>query len=255
MSMLHEILAVEKTKVEGVERLLLETSEKFGKAHFFHGYQKTLKMLADSPENDAIERAAREVKAIPTTVYATLEYMLDIWAEAEDVLFQKNCTNAVAKADIILDDKTVVAKDVPVDELMGLEVRLGKIKGVFTRMPTIDAAIEWKPDATIGKHVLKAVEPEQASKSTKTMYAVVLYEATKDHPAQVKEATKDEITGIFTKHNWTTAVTAQQKADTLKRVDDLLVAVKAARMRANKTEVVIRTIGKDIVKMLLAPLN
>ncbi|OHB85689.1 MAG: hypothetical protein A2Z38_04120 [Planctomycetes bacterium RBG_19FT_COMBO_48_8] len=188
-------------------------------------------------------------------MHDTLHYALKIWAEAEDVIFQKNCTNAVAMANIILTDGTVVAEDIPVDELMGLEVRLSRIKSVLTVMPTIDAAVNWEPDPAMGRHVFKAVEPQCTAKTSKTLYAVVLYEATKEHPAQVKEAAKDEVIGTFVKQDWTTAVTAQQKADTLKRVDDLIAAVKAARMRANKTEVVQRKIGSDIMQLILDPLK
>lgn len=254
MGMLHEVLAVEKTKSETAAHLLAETAGKFGKEHFFSGHVKALKMLVDSPENLALEAAARDERALPTTVFDTLDYALGLWAEAEDVIFQKNLTNTMAFADIELNGK-VVAQHVPVDELMGLEVRLDKIRGVMRLMPTIDAAKNWDKDASRGDHVFVTRDMQSTSKTEKQAQAVVLYEATKEHPAQVKEVSRDVVVGTFEKRDWSGAVTAIQKSDALKRLDDMIAAVKAARMRANKTEVIPGTIGKLIVDMILEPLK
>lgn len=253
-TMLHEVLAVEKTKSEAANHLIAETAAKFGKEHFFSGHVKTLKMLQDSPENGALELAAREERALPTTVYDTLDYVFKLWAEAEDVIFAKNMTNTTAFADILLDGKAVVGK-VPVDELMGLEVRLDKIRGVLKLMPTIDAAKNWDKDPSYGENVLVARDAQVTSKTEKITTPVVLAQATKEHPAQVKEASKDVVIGTFQKRDWSGAVTAVQKSDCLKRVDDLIAAVKAARMRANKAEVIHGNIGAIITGLILETLK
>ena len=254
MGMLHEVLAVEATKKQAAEHLLAETAGKFGKEHFFSGHVKTLAMLNDSPENHALEAAAREERALPTTVYDTLEYAFSLWVEAEDVTFQKNMTNTTAFADIVMGDITVATK-VPVDELMGLEVRLDKIRGVLKLMPTIDAAKNWDKDTSRGDHVFVTRDAQKTSKTEKTATPVILYEATKEHPAQVKEVNKDVVVGTFEKRDWSGAVTAVQKSDVLKRIDDMISAVKAARMRANKTEVIQGTIGSKIVALIMEPLK
>lgn len=255
MRILHEILAVEKVKNEAADTLLRETGDKFGKPHFFQGFKKSLNMLKESPENTAIENAGAENRALPTTVYDTLEYMLGIWAEAEDIQFMKNVANTKALADITLASGLEVAKGVPVDELLGLEARLGKIKGLFLRMPTIDAAVEWVQDQDAGKHVFRTKHPTVTTKGEKKIYPVILHPATDKHPAQVREASKDETVGTFTKIEWSGAVTAVQKSEAIKRVDDMINAVKAARMRANKMEVEERRIGAKLVELLLEPLK
>ena len=62
MAQLHEILCVEKTKTSQANKLLEETQSKFKKEHFFQGHVKTLKMIVDSPENEALEDANRDIK-------------------------------------------------------------------------------------------------------------------------------------------------------------------------------------------------
>lgn len=250
MAMLHEILAVEKTKTEAANALLKDTENKFGKDHYFYGHVRTLKMLTDSPEAEAMELAAKESRELPTTVYDTLEYALGIWSEAEDVIYQKNVSNTKALADIELDG-AVVAAGVPVDELMGLENRLDKLRSVLMLIPTLEASMKWSPAPERGAHVWVNENVQTASKTEKRMVPVVLYDATDKHPAQVKEVGKDEVVGTFERVLWSGAATTRQKADVLKRMDDLISAVKAARMRANKTEVAQGKIGNIIAQQIL----
>ena len=120
---LHELLAAEKTVTSAFATMLAETESKFGKEQFFQGNDKTLTLLVDSPAKESTERAARETRPLTTTVPDTLNYIANIWARAEDLLFQKNTTNQLAKADIEFRGK-VIAQNVSIDELMGLEARL-----------------------------------------------------------------------------------------------------------------------------------
>lgn len=252
MGQLHELLAAEKTISASWNTLYDETLKKFGNEHFFNGHTKALEMLEDSPQNDAIAAQAREHKEVATTVYDTLDYALGLYRDFENLQFQKNQTNAVARGDVELDGKTIFA-GLPVDELLGLEARLTKIRTLFLAMPTLDASKVWAPDAQQGDHIWAAAA-ETTTKTEKIMVPVVLAEATKEHPAQVKESTRDSVVGKFTTVKRSGAVTAVQKSEAIKRVDALLVAVKKARMRANETPAVTEKFGDVLVDLLLAPL-
>lgn len=255
MSKLHELLAVEKSTSSAATKLLNETKQKFGKFEYFQGNIKTLKMLEDSIQNKALEDAAAQSRTLPTTVQETLEYTLKFWAQAEDVILQKNVTNQRAIADIIIND-TVLAKDVPVDELLGLETRLETLRQVMDGMPTLPAAVSCSPDTTSGrKGSWKADVPEVTTKTEKVMVPVVLYEATKEHPAQVKEVASDKVVGRFTNIALYGAATSAQKAEVIERIDALAVAVKQARMRANSVEADKSTIGNKVTSFILEPFN
>lgn len=253
MTKLHELLAVEKTRTSAATKLLQETSQKFGKSEMFSGQLKTLTMIEDSPQNKALEAAALEHRELPTTVAETLEYAMASWATAEDVLMQKNCTNQTAVADLSFRG-SVIAKDVPVDELLGLENRLETLRKVFEAMPTLSAAVSWNPDAQSGRNgAWKAADIDKTIKTEKTTVPVVLYEATDKHPAQVKEVSQDKTVGTFNTVKFSGAATSAQKAEVLSNVDELITEVKQARMRANSVDAVNRKIGHALVTLMLAP--
>lgn len=253
MTKLHEILAVEKTVVSAANKMLADTATKFGKFDYFQGHSKILRMIEDSPQNAAIEASAAENKQMATTVAETLEYALKFWADAEDVIFQKNRTNQYAIADVMLNG-TVLLQDAPVDELMGLEVRLTALRKVFEQMPTLDASRGWVQDSSSGRKGAWTVStPDITTKTEKSTTAVVLYDATDKHPAQIKEVPSDKTVGTFTLTKTCGAATSAQKAEVLSTVDNLLIEVKQARMRANSVDVKQAQIGKALVELILKP--
>lgn len=249
MSRLHEVLAAEGTVNAASEKLIGETNEKFNKfTEFFTGSLRTLKRVADSPEDRAIEEAARKEKILPTTVGETLDYTFKFFTNTLNLKLQKHCTNQVAKADILLDGAAIM-QDVPVDFLLDLEAYLPRLRDMFLKMPTLDPSKEWVAER-VG--VWKTKTPVTAAQTEKKMYPVELSPATDKHPAQVKEATKDITVGVFSDLLFSGAATSQQKADVLALVDKLIVATKEARMRANSVEVVTPTSNaSEIVKRLM----
>lgn len=249
---LHELLAAEKTRVSGTALLLDETRTKFGKVdNYFKGHVKVLKMLEETPANKTAEAAAREDKPLPTTVADTLAYALAHWAQTEDLLFQKNKSNQNAKADIELGGNVLV-KDVPVDELMGLENRLVELRKLLQIAPTLDASMKWVRDTNSGEHAWVTVNDEESVKTEKIMYPVVLSPATEKHPAQVKEASKDVVVGKFSTKRFSGAMTTIQKADAITLIDELVAEVKKSRIRANQVEASTDKIGEVLTKLIMA---
>lgn len=253
MAQLHELLAAEKTPTGAWNSLLEETHKKFKTpATYYDGYSKKLQMLEDTPANKVLEAQALEEKPVVTTVYETLEWVFGIYARAEDLQFQKNSTNARATATVMWEGAPFL-ENLSVDELLGLEARLTKIRGLFMDIPTLDASKHWKRNPDISPHIWETMYPEENTKTEKTIVPVITVAATKEHPAQVQIVPKDVVVGQITKISRSGAATAAQKADAIKRVDDLLIEVKQARMRANQTEVVPGAIGQVLVDFLLEP--
>lgn len=252
MSKLHEILSVEKTRSQAATKLMDETFNKFKKDQFFSGHIKTLRMISDSAENQAIEEAARDEKELPTTVPETLEYFFDVWAKAEDVIFQKNKTNQIANADLLFKGDVLVP-NVPVDELLGLEVRLEQLRRLAVEMPSLDASKAWDVSLNGRKGEFVSATDEVTTKTEKTMTAVVLYDATDKHPAQIERVTADKVVGTFTRILSSGAATSKQKAEMISILDELLVEAKQARQRANTVEVINERIGKKITDLLMTP--
>ncbi len=254
MAKLHELLAAEKTPTGAWNQLIEDIQKKFKNPdQYFHGHSKSLKMIEESPANAAVEAQAREEKPVTTTVLDTLEYALDIFAKAEDLQFQKNATNARARGTVLWRGNPLLI-DMPVDELLGLEARLSRIRQLFGDIPTLDASKHWKPAENMGTGVYEIVHAEDRTKTEKLVVPFVKAAATDKHPAQVEVMAKDVVVGMFTTVYRTGTVTAQQKAETIKQIDELIVEIKQARMRANETEVEVGHIGSTIVELLLRPL-
>lgn len=250
MKILHELLATEKNFNSQVNKLQLETLQKFDKEHFFKGYIKTLKMLKDSPNNAELELAGSEKKELVTTVKQTLGYLLSFWIKSEDLQATKNVTNQNAVADVEINGQ-VLLTNLPVDELMGLEARLVELRKVLEKMPTLDASRSWTP-SLVSDGAWEATTVDVTVKTEKVVTPVVLYEATKEHPAQVKEVSKDEVVGTFNMKYFSGAATSLEKAQCLERLDVLLVEIKRARMRANTVALQNATVGKSVVDFIMS---
>jgi hypothetical protein len=234
MTKLHEILAVEDTVVSAAKKLVAETAGKFSRhTEFFTGTIRTLKRLTDSPADKAMEEAAKKVKELPTDVPSTLSYVFPFLDKGLHVKMVKHLTNQLAKADIVLGNE-VLMKDVPVDFLLDLERLLPEWRAMYAVMPTLDPSYQWVSER---KGVWKLKESVASAQTEKIMHPVVLAPATDKHPAQVKESTKDVVVGTFHDMTISGAATTQQKADAMKLCDELLAAVKQARMRANSVEI------------------
>ena len=249
---LHEVLAAEKTRVAAWNTVVAETLKKFGSPHFFEGHIKTLKMIEDNPANSVLEDQAREDKPVITTVYATLHYLLKLYGRLEDLQLHKNATNRAALGTVLWEGQPLL-EDMPVDQLLGLEARLSKLREVIVAIPTLDASRKWRRSSAAGPHGWVTEDPEETTKTEKQLIPVILIESTKEHPAQVQPMQKDVVVGKFTTIRHSGAATAMQKAESIQLIDSLIVEIKQARMRANETEVVVGTISDDLVSLILEP--
>jgi hypothetical protein len=252
MAKLHELLAAEKTRTGSWNAMHADTLSKFKKsAHYFDGHSRRLQMLEDSPANRAIEAGQVENKPVITTVYETLKDALDVFAKAEDLQFQKNLTKHRAAGTVMWQGEAYL-KDVPIDQLLGLESRITKLRELWETIPTQDATRTWTHNPDMGTGVYEA-SLEETEKTEKQAVPVTLAQPTKEHPAQVQLISKDVTVGRFTTQRRTGAATAQQKYDALKQIDDLLVEIKAARQRANETPAEDGRLGHKLAELLLEP--
>lgn len=253
--MLHEILAVE-ADVQGVaNRIIPETIQTFkDKATHFTGHHRTLKMLAGDLSNEAAtaatEAAEEQHLEMVTSVHDKLKYTLSQVVRFYDVVLQKEATNQDAKADLVLEDGTVLATDLPVGFLLGMETKLKTLRSVYESIPTLAPGIDWVRAEDKGPHVWQVRHPEVRAKTAKEVKHKVLVNPTDKHPAMIEKWDETVNVGVFTKNSWSSAMTVTEKSKLLERVDALIQATKQARMRANATPVRQMTIGATLIKYL-----
>lgn len=243
MAKLHELLAAEgtaKTQADKCRADLLTTFEK--KRHLFGE-----KVVTFQPNTEGALPVTEEQSDLQSTIKTELRWIGDIWTKALDAAYQIAESNMGARADVLLDDGTLLIKDVPATALLELEKRAGEIHGLVTAIPTLDPAKGFKPDSDRGEGIYRARE-EVRTRTKKTVRPIVKYEATKEHPAQVDLIQEDVPTGSIRAQEWSGLITPGEKADMLSRAEELRRALKTARSRANEATASTLKVGAALTK-------
>lgn len=244
MGKLHELIAVEGDLKGTYNRIIGETKTNFSKhPDRYQGSVKKEKYFdTEAPDVQDVE------KTLDDTVYNKLEYTSEHIIRYIDAVYQKEKTNTVASADIIVNGNTI-ATNVPATFLLGMEAKLQFVRdNVYAQIPTLAPGIDWVPDPEhqLGEGVSKQAKPDQNWRTKKIRKAFVKYEATKEHPAQVETYTEDEKVSEVLTYNWSGMISPAKKSEILGRIDALIRAIKEARQRANSVEANKDTIGKEI---------
>jgi hypothetical protein len=244
---LHEILAVEKTLEATANRLMVESASTFKKANLFQGTTRKLSMF--DPAQSHLE--GTEHQELTTTVDENLDYLVKPLSKYWNAVLQKDASNQLAKADITLDDGTVLAKDVPASFLLSFEKRLRELQQVYNAIPTLAPGRKWVEAQLERPGVYVDSDDAVQFKSQKDIEFRVVAEATKEHPAQIREVARTTNVGKYTTTELSGMLSPLEKAERLTRIDALINAVKRARMRANKQELVDKVdIGAAVFKYI-----
>jgi len=239
MAKMHELLAVEASVNGNLQRDIDETLKVFARGEAF---RKSVKAKVFFAEEDT-KLNTSEVTEITTTVQDRLKWFSGHATKFVDLVLQKDRTNQIASADLEVDG-VVIAKDVPATTLLMLESKLQEFRKVLDAAPTLPSTQRWVKDEAEGLWV--TADPVVTFTTKKVTKPVVLYEATKEHPAQVKEVSEDIPVAKITQTTWAGLLTATEKATLLSRLDTLLQAAKKARQRANTADVIRADIGKSL---------
>lgn len=248
MGKLHELLAVESSITGNFNRDTAETVKVFNKPDMF---SRIVTKREHFSEDDARLNTI-EVKEITTSVKDRLKWYSNSVTAFFDLILQKDKTNQKATADIVVNGE-VLAKDVPATTILMLESKLQELRKVFDTIPTLPAGIRWEYNENDGLYTNK--DPMITFSTKKTTKPVVLYEATKEHPAQVKEVSEDIPVSKIIKETAVGMLTSLEKANILTRFDDLLQACKVARQRANTVDASTDKFGAAIMSFLYKDLK
>lgn len=247
MTALHEILAVEKSLETTANRLLEESKKTMKKADLFRGVTRTLKM--NKPEDEHMNEVNH--MELTTTVDENLEYLEKPLSDYWDTVLRKDMTNQKAVADIVLEDGTKLFEGVPATFLLGFEKKLRELREVYNTIPTLQPGRKWIK-SELDRHGIYTDDNQDIQfKTTKDPEFRIVAEATKEHPAQVKEVARTVNVGKYTQTEQSGMFSPLEKAARLTRIDALINATKRARMRANKETVPNRLkLGAAVLKFI-----
>jgi hypothetical protein len=244
MSKIHELLAAEGDRTSVARELVGEAATTFSKrTDHFSGHTKKVEYFEDTRSGENTSDHSELV----TTVGAKLAHVWEFLTPALDIQASKENSNTSqeARADVIVDGKTVLT-GVPATALLGLEKRVRELKNLYFTIPTLDPGIAWELAAELGDGVWRTRHAQEQIKTEKVLKSKVLYDATKEHPAQVKEYTIDQGVAKMTTTRLSGMVSPAEKALWISRISKLETAIKEARQRANMAEVVELNVGDAI---------
>ncbi len=237
---LHQILAVEGD-LQGKSQLIIqETLKTFNeKQSLFYGFLKKYEPYAEDAQG-----LPEESKELDDTVPNKLNYALKNFISYLDCIATKEATNAVATAPLVINGE-VIHEALPATLLLALENKMKGVRPVLEALPTLTKGVEWKKDPSRGENIYIARE-SRTQRTVKEPKFRVLYEATKEHPAQIEKWMESVAVGEFVLQQWSGNITSAEKAQIIERFDEVLRAVKKARMKANSTEIVKTNIAKKL---------
>lgn len=211
------------------------------KTELFKGLSRTYEPRQEEgyvypPESKSVQKQATEL----------MQQFQTACTELFDLCATQEKSNTKAKASVTVDGQ-VILTDVPVGTLLFLEKQLADVRTFIGKLPVLEIDQEWIYDSNRGCY---ATPPKQTAKTKKISKPVVLYEATKEHPAQVKEVSEDIIEGTWSLINFSGALPQDQITEMLRRVDKLLKAVVIAREEANSAAIEEQQIAQPIFNYL-----
>lgn len=240
---LNQIVAVVNGKKTEVKKDLTEIHRKSSTPELFSGLTKRYEPLEEDGETYPDDN-----KAVQTTVAESLNKVAEVLGDVMDVVATQDYGNTQAKASVTVDGK-VVLEQVPVTYLMFLEKQLVDVETFVAALPTLDVAQRWEFDNNQGLYVS---EPTKAVRTKKVLKHKVLYEATKEHPAQIEKWNEDVGVGTWTTQKFSGAISQVDKTKILKKVKALQEAVKFARESANSIDIQTVKVGEKVFDYLFA---
>lgn len=240
---LNQIIAVVNGKKSQSQKRLTDIYHKLQKADLFSGISRNYEALDEDGESQPSEQ-----KFVQYKVEDAFAEAKDALTELLDAVATQDWANTKARANVVVDGN-VLLENVPVTYLLILEKTLTDIHTFVSKLPTLDPAEKWAFNSDADCY---ASEKHSTNKTKKVPRAHILYEATKEHPAQVETFTEDVKVGEWHTIKFSGAIPAQTKNQLLQKVTKVQEAVKFAREEANSVEVAPVKVGDKLFGYLFA---
>lgn len=241
---LHQLLAVLKGASTDAFDALKQADHTLAKTQLLGGRSKTY-----APANDEdTTRFPDEYQRVQVHAGELIKATLATQIRGMDLTASRDFSNTVARADVVVDGEVFV-RDAPVPFLLWLEERLKNLETFIGRLPTLPSDTTWTYSDAEGAWESAVTE---TTKTKKTPEVVVLYAATKEHPAQTKILEIDVVQGYWKSRQFSGALPRTDVDAVRTKVRKLQDAVKMAIMEANSTDAVQVTPGKKLYEYLFA---
>ncbi|MEF9903432.1 DUF7873 family protein [Streptomyces sp. P9-A2] len=237
MTRLNQIIAVEKGVKSKAVQDVNGAHQKVQKPALLAGISRTYQ-----PKDEEGEQLPPESTRVQVQGEDVLREMAASLTRLFDVTATKDWANCAARADVVVEGRTVLA-EVPVSYLLFLEKQLTDLHAFVRKLPTLDAAESWTHDPSTDWW---KTDPVRTIRTKKVPRNHVKAEATEKHPAQVEVYYEDVPIGYWTTVKFSGALPARRVNELVERVEKLQQAVKFAREEANATEITDQRAGDAV---------
>jgi hypothetical protein len=238
---LAQIVAVATGVKTHAQRDFTDAHHRLQKAPLLTGISRVYQ-----PKDEEGEALPPESTRVQVSAIDVLDEVQQRLSRLFDVVLTQDDANTQARADVVVDDRTILA-DVPVTYLLFLDKRLDDLLTFVNKLPVLDPADVWNFDAARGCY---AAEPAQTVRSKKVPRNHVKAHATERHPAQVEVWMEDVPVGIWTTTKLSGALPAARVKQLRDRVVRFQQAVKQAREQANSLTITDRQAGAAVFAYL-----
>jgi hypothetical protein len=228
MTKLNVIVALARGTKSRVYEALTALHRHASKAELYSGLSRTYQSKADDGDELPPEGTQRQLDA--DDVLAEIRRLLTESWNVEGTLAS---SNQEARANLVVDDQLIV-EAVPTTYLLYLDKQLNDFYTAIAKLPTPDPSEKWHWDEAQGCWV---TEPFRTTRTKKTPRSLVTHPGNDRHPPQVHVYEDVTVEGYWTTTRFSGAIAADRKREILLRIAKLKDAVKAARERANMTDV------------------
>jgi hypothetical protein len=180
------------------------------------------------PQSPQRQRVQANTQLLIAEARAKLTRYFDVTASKD----WGNMGSEGARADVTLNGHVILA-DAPATFLLFLEKRLGELAADLRKIPAQSLAEDWQPSTEPG--IWRTPQEKRPTPHKVTTWEQIV-PPTPEHPAEVREVSKDVVAGTWTTVKYTSAPTAAWRAAILDRIAALREAVQSAIYDANKIE-------------------
>ena len=222
------------------------------KDQLFNGFRRTYTPFAET-DAEHRERADRaqlppESQEVQLTAEGLLRDFLGDLQEALDLTATKDLGNCSAFADLVIDGE-IILEHVPATHLLHLGHVADNLATFVASLPVLDPKEKWAP-AEDGAR-LRQTEESFTIRNEVRQVPLVLIAPTKEHPGNAIPIQEPVAMGKWTTVKYSGGLTAERKADLVRRVSALKMGLKKAREVANRTEVETVREGRILANYIL----
>ena len=244
MTVQHQIVAIVKDRKERWKKRATEVYQSFQKPDLFSGFVRMYKPMREDEAAVPTER-----KNPQQNVRKSLVTLREAMVQAFDTVLTQDEGNTLARADVRAEHKGRVLSlnNMPPTHLLFLEKQAADLLTLVQAIPVLDSADQWSDDPASG---LYRSEVHATMRTRKVPKPIVLYDATKEHPAQTQLLAEDINVGQFENVKFSGAIPQDEKDGIVDRVLAFQEAVKRAREVANGTTVTDRAEADEIFQFI-----